>query len=150
MMKQQKAQENTEGMAYVLSGAIAFAGGIVGYHNSHDVFAKGAYAMAQSLGVAAIGYGAYQYRIGDDNHLLYDTLNQQKTWSMAQKDQFVKVYFQLEKDRTAESQKVAAITHGLLAALNFYNASISSNEDLRSTLYFIGAINLLASISYSF
>jgi hypothetical protein len=67
-----------------------------------------------------------------------------------EKDQFVKIYFELERNRGRESEKIAAITHGMLAGLNIYNGSITQDEDLRSTLYFIAAINLLASISYTF
>jgi hypothetical protein len=149
-MEQQKVDQEREGMAYIVSGGIAFVGGIVGYHNSKDVFAKGAYAVAQSLGVAAVGYGAHLRALGDEHRPLYATLNASRFLSLAEKDQFVKVYFQWEGQRDRESQKIAALTHGMLAGLNFYNGAIASHEDMRSALYFIGAINLLASLSYTF
>ena len=150
LMRENKANEQIEGMAYMVSGGIAFVGGIVGYHNSKDVFAKGAYALSQSLGVAAVGYGAHQQRLGHEQHLLYQTLEADRQLSNPQKDQFVKIYFDFDKQRSQESQRIAGLTHGLLAGLNFYNGSMAQEEDLRSALYFIAAINLLASVSYSF
>jgi hypothetical protein len=150
MMDEQKKDEQIEGMAYILSGGIAFVGGIVGYHNSKDVFAKGAYALAQSLGVAAVGYGAHQKILGNEHSVLYETLSGNRDLSLLEKDRFVKIYFQLERARDRESQKIAAITHGMLAGLNVYNGAITQQEDLRSALYFVAAINLLASLSYTF
>ncbi len=150
LMQSQKQNEQTEGMAYIISGGLAFVGGIVGFHNSNDIFAKGAYAVAQSLGVAAVGYGAHQRQLGNDYRSLYDTLETHRRMSVQERDQFVKVYFDLEKKRGRESEKIAAITHGMLAGLNIYNGATTQQEDLRSALYFIAAINLLASISYSF
>lgn len=150
LMNETRRNEQIEGMAYVVSGGLAFVGGIVGYHNSKDVFAKGAYALSQSLGVAAVGYGAHQQRLGHEQHLLYDTLEADRQLSNSQKDQLVKIYFQFDQQRSQESQRIAGLTHGLLAGLNFYNGSMAQQEDLRSALYFIAAINLLASVSYSF
>ena len=149
-MKEQKEIEEREGFSYILSGGIAFIGGIVGYHNSKDVFAKGAYALSQSLGVAAIGYGAYLGQLGHEDHLFHQTLASDRQLNLVQKDHLVQIYFRLDGERKKESQKVAALTHGLLAALNLYNASTAPQEDLRSSLYFISAINFLASVSYSF
>lgn len=150
MMAEQKRSNETEGMAYVISGSMAFLGGIVGYQNSTDLFAKGAYALSQSLGVAAVGYGAHLRLVGHQDQVLYDLARTDHFLNPVQRDQFVKIYFELEAKREKESQKIAALTHGLLAGLNLYNGAMAKNEDLRSTLYFIAAINVLACVNYSF
>lgn len=147
---EQKKRNEQEGLAYVISGGIAFVGGIVGYQRSNDLFAKGAYALSQSLGVAAVGYGAHESLIGSQERLIYDTLNADHFLNPAQRDQFVKIYFDLEAKKNRETQRIAALTHGLLAGLNLYNGVQATHEDLRSTLYFIAVINVIACVTYSF
>jgi hypothetical protein len=69
-----------------------------------------------------------------------------------QKTQVLRAYYYQKKNRLQKERLIKAITHSLIAAVNIYNASQQdeSAKDVRNALYFIGGINTLAAISYTF
>lgn len=142
--------DKTQGISYIISGSIALVGGLAGNGVTSDPLEKGVYAIFQTIGVASIGFGAYKWQIGDDNRLLIQSLKYNDNLSNGQKLSVLKS-IEKEKGTLKEKEKlIKAITHGMIAALNFYNASLQKNSSVKNGLYFIGTANALASISYSF
>ncbi len=125
------------------------AGGILGSNLSDDTGEKGIYTVFQTIGVASIGYGNYTWKIGGEERAIYQSLHLSKLTS-EQKTQFLKTYNLERKDREKRDRSIRMITHGLIASLNFYNGSQSKVDGLKNTFYFIGGINMLAAISFTF
>lgn len=148
-MEDKIKKEYKDGLSYVISGSLALAGGLIAERSTSDNLEKGTYAVFQTIGIASIGYGAYTWKIGDEDRSIYYTLNRSNL-SASQKIDFLKNYKLLKKESDQSLNNIKAITHGLIAALNIYNATQQKNESIKNTLYFIGGVNLLASASYTF
>lgn len=148
----QKALEmdRVNGMSYIISGSIALLGGIAGSSVTSDPLEKGIYALFQTIGVASVGYGAYKWRVGDEERLLVKSLNSTPELNDFQRLAFIKVYFGEQKDLNKEERMIKTVTHTLIALLNFYNASQQQAGGVKNSLYFIGGANLLAALSYTF
>lgn len=145
----QKALDERNGISYIISGSLALVGGIWGASIATDSFEKGTYTIFQSIGVASIGYGIYTWQIGSEERTLYDTLASAKL-SAKDKSIFLKAYREQRAGRERRERLIRAITHGLIAGVNFYNAGEQTNDSVRTALYFIGSVNLLAAITFSF
>jgi hypothetical protein len=142
--------DETNGLSYMISGGLALLGGIAGQGATSDPLEQTVYTLFQSIGVASVGYGAYKWKIGDDERKLYLSLRRSTQLSDSQKFLFLKTYYG-EKQSLGEQEKVIrAVTHALIAGLNFYNATQQKQEGIKNTLNFIGGANLLASISFAF
>lgn len=136
------------GLSYVLSGSMALVGGIVGEKIAVDSLEKGVYTIIQTIGIASIGYGAYTWKIGSNERNLFQILNS-TSLTQEQKSQVIKSYY-IQKRITDENERfIKAVTHALIATLNFYSASSQSNSSVKSGLNFIGGVNLLAALSFS-
>lgn len=145
----QKEKDRRNGVSYVISGALALVGGIWGDSITDDTAEKGIYTVFQTIGVASIGYGAYTWQIGGEERSVYETLQYSK-FTPEQKSHFLRAYNFQRKDREKRDRLIRAVTHGLIAGLNFYNASQQKQESLKNTLYFVGGVNLLAAVSFNF
>ncbi len=145
----QKEKDRKNGLSYIISGTLALAGGILGSNVVEDTAEKGIYTVFQTIGVASIGYGAYIWQIGGEERSVFQTLQYSKLTS-EQKTQFLRAYNFQRKEKEKKDRNIRAITHGLIAGLNFYNASQQKQDGLKSTLNFIGGVNLLAAISFTF
>jgi hypothetical protein len=143
-------EDRTQGLSYVISGSLAIAGGLVGDVVTKDPIEKGIYALFQTIGIASVGYGAYKWKVGDSDRQLIETL--QTTQGMNDQDRvvFLKNYYAHKKEYEKQERFIKAITHGMIAALNFYNSSQQKQEGVKNTLLFIGGANFLASMSYTF
>lgn len=148
-VEQQKAKDRKNGLSYVISGSLALVGGILGNNVAEDTAEKGIYTVFQTIGVASIGYGAYTWQIGGEERSIYQTLQYSKL-TPEQKTQFLRAYEYQRKEKEKRDRYIRAITHGLIAGLNFYNASQQKQDSLKSTLNFIGGVNLLAAVSFTF
>ena len=148
-MIQQNNKNHIDGLSYIISGGLATAGGVYGYETSTDPLAKAVFGLSQSLGIVAIGYGAFKWANGNEHSMIFQTLEKSKM-TPEQKDEFLTAYFEEVKKQRKQSKLIKAVTHGLVAALNTYHAATEKNKDLKSAFYFIGGINALAAISYSF
>lgn len=148
-MDYQERKDYRDGMSYVISGSIALAGGLVGDTITHDYIEKGIYTIFQTIGIASIGYGAYTWKIGSADRDFYKTVDSLKL-SDDQKTMIIRSYYGQKKLSEKNERFIKAITHGLIASLNFYSASRQRNETVQNSLAFIGGVNLLATIAYSF
>lgn len=148
-VSKQKRKDEVYGWSYIISGSLALVGGILGTQVTSDPLERGVYTLFETMGIASIGYGSYVWKIGGEERLLYNTLQGTKL-SPEQKSQFLVSYnFQI-KDRDQRDRALRSITHGLISALNFYSASQQKQPGLKTTLNFIGGVNLLAAISFTF
>jgi hypothetical protein len=145
----QKEKDRKNGLSYVISGSLALVGGILGNNVAEDTAEKGIYTVFQTIGVASIGYGAYTWQIGGEERSIYQSLQYSKL-TPEQKTQFLRAYNYQRKEKEKRDRYIRAITHGLIAGLNFYNASQQKQDSLKSTLNFIGGVNLLAAVSFTF
>lgn len=145
----QKERDRRNGLSYIISGSLALIGGIWGNSISEDTAEKGIYTVFQTIGVASIGYGAYTWQIGGEERSVYQTLQYSK-FTTEQKTQFLQAYNFQRKEREKRDRLIRAVTHGLIAGLNFYNASQQSQAGLKNTLLFVGGVNMLAAISFSY
>lgn len=149
-MKLQEDRDRVDGQAYMISGALLILGGVVGYHNSDGSIEKLAYSVSQSLGVAGMGYGAYLYNVGSEQTSFYHTVANSQTLNEGQRDDLVKNYVTEWKTNRYNEKVIRIVTHSIVAAMNFYNASRESQHDLKQGLYVIGGVNALAAVSLSF
>lgn len=149
-MLREQQNDRSNGISYIVSGSIALVGGIAGSSMTGDPLEKGIYALFETIGVASVGYGAYKWQIGDERRLLMTSL--QETQELTQ-DQKLAILLRYQKDKKILEKKerlLKALTHSLIAALNFYNGSQQTQGGVRNTLYFIGGANVLACLSYTF
>jgi hypothetical protein len=146
----QQSSDYQAGISYIISGSIALAGGLVGGQITADPIERGLYVVFQSIGVASIGYGAYKWKIGDDDRLLTKSLATTEGLTEKNRIQFMQTYQFQKSQYEITERKIKAITHGLIAAINLYNASKQEQDGIKNSLYFIGGVNMLAAISFSF
>lgn len=145
-----KDQEKLEGVSYIISGSIGLLGGLAGTSVTADPLEKGIYAVFQSIGIASIGYGAFKWQVGDEQRLVLESLRTSSELSPQDKMKFL-IHYRREKKALEKKERfIKAVTHGLIAALNFYNLTLQTQDGVKSTLTFIGTANLLACLSYSF
>lgn len=149
-MIEQENVDHTDGWAYMVSGGLLLAGGLVGYHNGQTPVEKLAYSVSQSLGVAGIGYGAYLHYVGGEERAFYDTVEHARGLRSQDKDELVRSYVQTWRINRHNEKVIRIVTHSLVAALNIYNALQEERGDLRTGLMVIGGANALAAISLSF
>jgi hypothetical protein len=149
-IQKQTELDRKNGLAYIISGSIALAGGLAGSGVTVDPLEKGIYALFQTIGVASVGYGAYRWQIGSEDRLLFSSLQETASLNDKQKLDVIRSYEIQKKQIEAREKMIRVVVHGLIAGLNLYNGSQQSNESVKNTLFFIGGANLLASISYAF
>ena len=137
------------GISYIISGTVAVVGGFVGQSISQDPLEKGVYTVFQTIGIASIGYGAYTWKLGDDDRFLYETLKD-SSLGIEERNSVLKSYYQQKKSREKSERAIKAVTHGLIAALNLYSATQQSKGPVQNALFFVGGVNLLAAVSFSF
>lgn len=125
-------------------------GGFLGNEVSKDPTEQLAYSAFQSIGVASIGFGLYKKNIGDERRLLFNIVDSTEGLSYEDKYKLLRSYYKEKATRTKKERYIKALTHGLIGALNVYSATKQDNDRVKSTLYFVGGVNLLASVSYSF
>jgi hypothetical protein len=149
-VQKQSRTDEKQGYSYVLSGTLAVIGGFIGDSMTKDPLEKGVYAIFQSIGVAAIGMGFYQWKLGNDDRTFYSTLSEAKFLTSEQKGELVHLrQLQIEKNQVID-KRIRVLTHGMIALVNAYNASKQTNSSVKNVLGFIAGVNILAAISYSF
>lgn len=143
-------QQRFEGLAYMVSGGLVLIGSTIGLEKSDDILAKSVYSISQTLSIAAIGYGAYLHSIGDEDRTFFNIIENSTSLSPTQKNEILLSYQRQRGENKRKARLIRIITHGLIAAANFYGASQESDEGLRTALYFMGGVNAIASISIAF
>lgn len=148
-MQEREHQDRVAGLSYLLSGAIATVGGIAGSATNDDGFSRSVFAISQTLGIAAMGYGASLYWNGNDYASFYRSVRD-SSLSPAQKTELLKRFLAYERNERDRARWIRFGTHALLAAVNFYSASQEDNRDVRSVLQFLGGVNVILAVSYTF
>ena len=154
------AENQTKGWGYIISGGITLGLSIPAYYLSQDLFARAAYGVTETLGVASIGYGAYlvlvsnnytQFkRILDGAGGLASPSLSLPSLSAAERDHLARLFLNENAVRAKESRKIRVITHALTAGLSFLNGFTSSQSELRIGFFFLGGINTLVALSFGF
>lgn len=148
-MKERHEEDRIRGVSYMISGTIAAVGGIAGYHNSEDSFSRGLYAIAQSVGMAAIGYGANSYWNGNEYNSFYYAVEGARL-TPGQKAELLQRLLEKEKDERRRSRWIKVATYSLIAAANLYSASQEDDRNVRNVLHFLAGTNAVIAFSYAF
>ena len=143
-------RERKLGTAYMVSGALAIVGGTIGYQQTADPFARTVFTISQSMGIAALGYGTYLLEIGNQDRGFHRAVQKTTSLTPSQKDELLANYLWEKRQFEKKARMIRAFTHGFIAALNFYNGSKQTDSNLQNVHYFIGGINLVAAVSFSF
>ncbi|MEQ1879070.1 MAG: hypothetical protein ABL958_20690 [Bdellovibrionia bacterium] len=149
-INEQSEKDRKLGIAYMVSGAAAIVGGTLGYQQTEDPFARTVFTVSQSMGIAAIGYGTFLMEIGHEDRAFHQAVLDTTSLSPQQKDELLGHYLREKRTFEKRARLIRAFTHGFIAALNFYNGSKQKDSNLQSVHYFIGGINLVAAVSFSF
>jgi hypothetical protein len=144
----QLANEQRDGISYIISGSLAVIGGVIGGSLSTDHVERGMYTVFQTIGLASVGYGAHMYWIGSSDRRTFEILNN-STMSYDARLEYLRAAEQHRQTVRRRERILRIATHALIAGLNVYSASIQGNETIRNGLYFVGGLNALAAISYS-
>lgn len=148
-MNERQEEDRIRGMSYMISGAVATLGGVAGYYNSDDSFSRGLYAIAQSVGVAAIGYGANTYWNGNEYNSFYYAVEGAHLTSV-QKAELLQRFLEKEKDERRRSRWIKVATHSLIAVANLYSAGHEDDRNVRGVLHFLAGTNAVIAFSYAF
>jgi hypothetical protein len=138
-----------DGWAYIISGSVSLGISIPAYYATKDVFGRAIYSLGQTIGVASIGYGNYLVSIKNDHHRFAELLASTNL-TAAQRDALSEKFLVDAAERARSVRKIRFITHGLTAGLNFLNAFTSKDRDLKTALFFVGGINILAAGNFLF
>ena len=146
----QEKKDQLNGLSYLLSGSLAIIGGFEGQQIASDPLEKAVYTFFQTIGIASIGYGAYTWKVGDEARLLSESLQNARGISDADRGAILSSYEYSKAKKEHSDRIVRAITHGMIAIYNTYNGLQQSQENVKNTLLFIGGVNFLAALSYTF
>lgn len=149
-VRQQIRRDKINGVSYIISGTIAFGGGLVGSGISDDEIEKGIYTVFQTIGVASAGYGLYVWSIGGIERELYSILGNAHGLSDIEKTMILRSYYRHKVQKEKKEKWIKAITHGLIGGLNIYSATQQKDDSIKTALFFVGGINMLATITYTF
>lgn len=150
-IKEKVKVEKLNGESEVITGFLALAAGLVGDSMAKDPLERGVYTLFQSIGIASIGLGMYDQSVGDDYRVLYHLLSKKNSsLTEAQRDSLVTEYNQIHSYYEAREKRIKKYTFGLMALTQLYNGARVKNESVKNTMYFIGAVNALVAVSYSF
>jgi hypothetical protein len=148
-MEERQEEDRIKGLSYIISGAIATVGGAVGYDNSEDSFSRGVYVIAQSVGVAAIGYGSNTYWNGNEYNSFFYAV-EGAPLSPSQKATLLHRFLEKEKQERRKSRWIKIATHSLIAVANLYSASHEEDSSVRGVLNFLAGTNAIIAFSYAF
>lgn len=148
-MQLRERQDRVTGLSYLVSGAVATVGGMAGYYSSEDAFSRGMYAVSQTIGIAAVGYGASVYWLGNDYGSFHRAVSR-SSLTPAQRNELLRGFLFEEELRRDRARRIRAGTHMLLAAVNLYNASKEPDRDVKNLFNFLAGVNLVIGLSYSF
>lgn len=148
--RQNLDEDKINGISYVVSGSLALLGGVIGSTVSVDPLESITYSLFQTIGIASIGYGAYKWKIGNEDRIIFQFINNTSNLSVQDKLKLLESYKAEKLKQNKEDRFIRSVTHGLISVVNFYNASLQDNNTAKNTLNFIGIANLLAFVTYSF
>lgn len=145
-----RKNNSIKGWGYVISGGVALGVSIPGYYLSSDIFARTIYSLGQTVGIGAIGYGAYLILVDDEMIRYHKIIASQKSLSDLQKNQLAKAFLEETAAQAKRTRHLRALTHGLMAGLNVLNGATAEHVELRTALFFLGGVNTLVSLTNLF
>lgn len=148
-MKARALDDERTGMSYILSGTLAALGGIAGYRASDDPANRGIYALTQSVGFSALGYGAAVYLNGNNYNSFYRALRDAPLTAF-QKTEILERFLREEKRRRENTRWIRVGTHSVLALVNLMSVPDEKDEGVRRVLQFLGGVNAVFALSYAF
>ncbi|UXR66151.1 hypothetical protein EZJ49_07795 [Bdellovibrio bacteriovorus] len=148
VLHQQQEDERT-GIAYMISGAIAAAGGTIAYQQSEEIFSRTIFAITSNLGLAAIGLGATYYWTGNELDSFYYAI-EGSSLSLAERNEVLQRFLYKQQEEKRKAKWIRVATHALLAAANIYGATQEENKEISSVFYFLGGANALLAVTYTF
>ena len=149
-MKASNEKDRKEGISYIISGSLGLVGGLLAQSSTSDPLEKGVFILSQSIGLAAIGFGAEKWMLGDEQRIIYETLKGTSSLTPLQKSELLQSYYARKKEREIRENKIKAVTFGIISLINIYGASQAQNEAVKNGLYFVGTVNALAAVSFTF
>lgn len=147
-LKQQDENEKL-GQAFIISGVLATIGGSVGYYQSEELLSRTIFAITSNLGIAAIGLGASYLWTGSPVDSFFYAIDG-SSLSLQEKNEVLRRYLYKEHKENEHRRWIKVATHALIAALNIYTATQETSSEVRSVFYFLGGVNILLAVSYSF
>jgi hypothetical protein len=138
------------GQSEIVTGVLALVAGLAGDAQSQRPLERGVYALFQSIGIASIGFGAYDIYVGSEDKQLLQLLNYSSGLTDKQREEILRTHNRIRRVYDKRERYVKLLTFSLLSLSQFYNASRVQNESVKNTLTFIGSINLIAAVSFSF
>lgn len=148
-MHERQRQDEITGLSYMLSGAAATIGGVVGYYSSDDTLSRGLYAVAQTVGVAAIGYGATDYWIGNEYNSFFHAV-EGSSLTAQQKGELLQRFLEKEREEKDKARWIKIVTHSLIAAVNLYSSAHEPDRNMKNILDFLAGANVVLALSYTF
>ena len=148
-MEQRQEEDQKLGVSYLLSGALATVGGVVGYYSSEDAFSRGIYALSQSIGVAALGYGASYMWIGNEYNSFFYAVDGARL-SPQQKNELLHRFLEREQLQRERQRWIKIATHSVIAAVNLYSATREEDKNIKTVFQFLAAANVVIALTYSF
>ncbi len=148
-MQERERLDQIRGLSYMLSGAVATAGGLAGYNSTQDSFGRSVYAIAQTVGIAAMGYGASVYWNGNEYDSLYGSLKG-SSLSTDQKTEIIMRYLSIERRERERDRWIQFGTSVLLAVVNFSSAEKEKDPNVKGVLQFLGTVNAVFALTYTF
>lgn len=142
--------QQKNGLAYMISGGLVLVGSSLGYASVENPMERGIYSLSQSLSIAAIGYGFYQYSIGSQERTFYQIVQNTSSLSMRQKNDLLASYNDVRNEITKTNKWIHFSTYAAISALNFIQAGQEDDKDLKNSMYLLGGITALAAISVHF
>jgi len=142
-------EERTEGISYIVSGALVTVGGLAGTQNSNDPGSKLIFGLSESLGVAGMGYGIAKLSYGNEYNSFYESL---KTVSLtpAQRDELVRNYMLGEREKQRKIREISLFTFLLIGALNAYSAAKESDQTAKTVYEVFAGVNLAVGVAFAF
>ncbi len=142
--------QKKNGLAYMISGGLVLIGSSIGYASVNKSPERAVYSLSQSLSIAAIGYGYYQYSIGGEERSFYQTVSGVTSLTLQQKNELIASYYKVRKSHSQTNKWIHFSTYAAISALNFIQASQEKDKDLKNSMFLLGGITALAAISVHF
>lgn len=124
----------------IISGAMAFLVGNVGFYTTSSETLRLAYSAVQTVGIITVGQGIYDYYSPDQDRDMLKLLKQKKLTRSHMADGFISMLGQEER-----AKRLALLSgSGLLVVQYLANAYLSDvPRDIRDLYLFMGGVNVI-------
>jgi len=148
-MQEAEIRERHEGWAYIASGTLITIGSFIGSERTDDTGSKFILGVAESLGVAGVGYGVAKISFGNDYNSFYEALRH-TSLTESQRNELVKRYLEEEREKREVVRRTQMIAHLVVGAMNLYSASREQDETSKNFFGLLAGVNFALALSYTF